>query len=298
MILLLMAAGRGSRYGKLKQFDSLGPKGEFLMEFSIYDALKNGFTHIVIITQADQQESTKIYFQKRLPKHIVLDVIVQKKEDLPEGIVDTYEREKPWGTAHAVWSARHIINKPFAVLNADDFYGVNAFKKAFDFYKNSSNDTTHALIGYTLNNTLSENGSVSRGICKLNGKQLISIEECLQLQQNDKGVIDLDSEIIYTGDEQVSMNFWVCKPSLFKNIENAFRLFLLDAEKVKNSELYLPVVIQETLLAQLAAVELVASESNWFGVTYADDREKAVAYLKNITKEGKYPSPLWPNSNA
>ncbi|WKX78396.1 sugar phosphate nucleotidyltransferase [Zobellia laminariae] len=165
MTLLLMAAGSGSRYGKLKQFDDLGPKGEFLMEFGIYDALKNGFDHIVLITKKENVSLAENHLRPRIPANIKLDVLAQEITDLPEGCSFSGERKKPWGTAHAVWTARNVINGPFAVLNADDFYGQSAYANAADFAREHNNDDTFALVGYTLKNTLSEHGSVSRGVC-------------------------------------------------------------------------------------------------------------------------------------
>tara|TARA_R110002033_G_scaffold79931_1_gene130932 strand:- start:53204 stop:54085 length:882 start_codon:yes stop_codon:yes gene_type:complete len=288
-----MAAGSGSRYGKLKQFDPLGPENEFLMEYSIYDALKSGFNHIVVITQKDKKDFTQNYLEKRLPKNIKLDVIIQNKEDLPENCSAIDDREKPWGTAHAVWSARHIITKPFAVVNADDFYGYPAYQKAFAFYEKYVDQSVYALISYTLKNTLSDNGSVSRGICKTNNDLLISISETLQLALKANNIIDLGSKKTFTGEEQVSMNFWVCTPTIFEKIEQALRLFLKDREKIAKGELYLPLVIQEIIQSKAAKVKVIPSESNWFGITYAADRKKAVDHLNQITKEGQYPSPLW-----
>ena len=175
MTLLLMAAGSGSRYGKLKQFDDLGPKEEFLMEFSIYDALKYGFDHIVAITKRENVDFLKEHLSSRLPKNIKLDVLAQEVNDLPEGVTFSGERAKPWGTAHAVWTARNVINRPFAIINADDYYGKNAFESAADFIKNNRNGETFGLIAYILKNTLSEHGSVSRGVCKSENGKLTSI---------------------------------------------------------------------------------------------------------------------------
>jgi len=214
MTLLLMAAGSGSRYGKLKQFDELGPKEEFLMEFAIYDAIKNDFNQIVVITKAANVAFLKDYLSERLPKRIKLDVLAQELTDLPSGVTFTGERKKPWGTAHAVWTARNVIKGPFVVINADDFYGQAAYKKAADFMK--SDDSAYSLLGYTLKDTLSEHGSVSRGVCKVSGDNLVSVEERLKLVQKGDVVLDEDSGLEFTGEEQASMNFWVCRPSIFR----------------------------------------------------------------------------------
>jgi len=291
MTLLLMAAGSGSRYGKLKQFDELGPKGEFLMEFAIYDAIKNDFEQIVVITKAENVSDLKEYLSARLPKQIKLHVLAQELTDLPEGLTFTGERKKPWGTAHAVWTARNVINGAFVVINADDFYGQAAYKKAADFLK--SNDNAYSLLGYTLKDTLSEHGSVSRGVCEVKGDDLVSVQERLKLVQKENSVLDENTGLEFMGDEQASMNFWVCRPSIFDKIESEFRIFLNDADRIANSELYLPFMIQEMLQAKEIAVKCIPSGGDWFGVTYASDKEKAMESLQNKTNQGQYVSPLW-----
>lgn len=294
MTLLLMAAGSGSRYGKLKQFDELGPAGEFLMEFAMYDAIKNDFDHIVVITKQENVDFLEEYLIGRLPQKIKLDVLAQEKTDLPDGIDFTGDRKKPWGTAHAVWTARNVIDGPFAVINADDFYGQSAYENAAKFMQQHPNDNTYALLGYTLKDTLSEHGSVSRGVCMVHGENLTSVEERLELEQQGNTVVDHHSGKTFTGDEQVSMNFWVCNPSIFNKIEAEFRIFLKDEERVANSELYLPITIQEMLQAGEVSVKLVPSGGEWFGVTYASDKEKAMNNLKEKTLQNQYISPLWP----
>ena len=291
MTLLLMAAGSGSRYGKLKQFDELGPKEEFLMEFAIYDALKNDFNQIVVITKAENVDFLTEYLSKKLPKNIKLNVLAQELTDLPDGVKFQGERKKPWGTAHAVWTARNVINGPFVVINADDFYGQSAYKKAADFMR--SNDTAYSLLGYTLKDTLSEHGSVSRGVCKVSGDDLLSVQERLKLVHKGAIVLDEDTGLEFTGEDQASMNFWICRPSIFAKIESEFKIFLSDKYRVANSELYLPFMIQEMLQAKEIEVKCIPSGGDWFGVTYASDKEKAMESLQNKTNQGQYVSPLW-----
>ena len=293
MTLLLMAAGRGSRYGKLKQFDGLGPTEEFLMEFSMYDALKNGFNHIVVVSHKDNVSFLKDYLSERLDKSITLDVISQELQDIPEGSSYKGEREKPWGTAHAVWTARNVISGPFAVINADDYYGKIAYKNAANFIESAEDDGSFGLVAYTLQDTLSEFGSVSRGVCKRDGKALISVEERTKIEQQEDTIVDTDSGLHFTGEELVSMNFWVCRPSIFDQIEQDLRIFLQKEENIQGGEVYLPFVIQAMLQANKTSVEVIPSESKWFGVTYADDKEKAMSHLQQITDDGGYPSPLW-----
>ncbi|SEB82475.1 Nucleotidyl transferase [Maribacter dokdonensis] len=291
MTLLLMAAGSGSRYGKLKQFDDLGPNGEFLMEFAIYDAIQNNFEQIVVITKKENVSFLEEHLSKRIPSNIKLNVLAQELTDLPDGVTFTGERKKPWGTAHAVWTARNVINGPFVVINADDFYGQSAYKKAADFMK--SDDSAYALLGYTLKDTLSEHGSVSRGVCEVNGDNLVSVQERLKLVQQGDKIIDEDTNLEFTGDEQASMNFWVCRPSIFDKIESEFRIFLKDDDRIANSELYIPLMIQEMLQANEIEVKCIPSGGDWFGVTYASDKEKAMNSLKEKSDSGKYPAPIW-----
>ncbi|TVZ16599.1 NDP-sugar synthase [Maribacter sp. MAR_2009_72] len=291
MTLLLMAAGSGSRYGKLKQFDDLGPNGEFLMEFAIFDAIQNNFDQIVVITKKENVSFLEEHLSARLPKKIQLNVLAQELTDLPDGVTFTGERKKPWGTAHAVWTARNVINGPFVVINADDFYGQAAYRKAAEFM--SSNTDAYALLGYTLKDTLSEHGSVSRGVCEVDGDNLKSVQERLKLVQKEDKVIDEDTQLEFTGDEQASMNFWVCRPTIFDKIESEFRLFLKDEDRIANSELYIPLMIQEMLQANEIEVKCIPSGGDWFGVTYASDKEKAMNSLKEKSDLGKYPAPIW-----
>lgn len=288
-----MAAGRGSRYGKLKQFDDLGPAGEFLMEFSMFDAISNGFSHIVVITQKDNVEYLKEYLGARLPKTVKLDVLAQELTDLPEGHTLTAERPKPWGTAHAVWTARHVIEGPFVVINADDYYGQPAFARAAEFIGQKPGSNKFGLVAYTLEDTLSPHGSVSRGVCSQQGDTLLSVNERLEIARYDKGIRDSHSGLEFSGKELVSMNFWVCQPLIFEQIEADFRHFLETAEDITKGEIYIPFVIQDMLTSGKAEVRVIPSGSDWFGVTYAADKEQAVATLQDLTRAGKYPSPLW-----
>lgn len=294
MILLLMAAGSGSRYGKLKQFDELGPKSEFLLEFSIYDALTNGFDHIVAITKKENVDYLREHLSLRLPKNIKLDVLAQEITDLPEGMTYTGERVKPWGTAHAVWTARKVIKNSFAIINADDYYGKNAFKSAANFIRSNKNDATYGLIAYTLKDTLSKFGSVSRGVCKSENGKLTSIYEHTKIEAQDNSTItDLDSGTEFTGEELVSMNFWVCQPSIFAFITGYLKDFMGNKDHIAKGEIYLPFAIKEMTDQKIIEVDVIPSESQWFGVTYASDKETAVAALQEMTDNKEYPSPIW-----
>ena len=293
MTLLLMAAGKGSRYGKLKQFDGLGPNEEFLMEFSIYDALEVGFDHIVVITQESNVEFLKEHLAGRLPAEVKIDVLAQKLTDLPDGSSVDVAREKPWGTAHAVWTARHVISDPFVVINADDYYGKRAYAKAASFINGDQGDAGFGLVAYTLKDTLSTFGSVSRGVCKQNGTDLISVEERIKIEDQNGQIVDTDTGIQFTGEELVSMNFWVCSPGIFDQIEQDLRSFIQTGENMEKGEVYLPFVIKAMLQRGKTSVRVIPAESNWFGVTYADDKEIAMNSLSTMVQNGDYPSPLW-----
>ncbi len=293
MTLLLMAAGSGSRYGKLKQFDDLGPAKEFLMEFSIYDALKNNFNHIVVITKAANKIFLESHLSERLPHSVKIDVLVQDIKDIPEGVELTTEREKPWGTAHAVWTARNVISGDFVIINADDYYGQNAFEGAANFMKNNKSSSTFALVAYNLKNTLSEFGSVSRGVCEVENKHLKSIIERTKILEKDTQILDEDSGVVLDPNSAVSMNFWICNESIFNYIETYFTKFLQNQNNLEKSEIYLPFVTQEMMENGHITVEVIEAKSTWFGVTYYEDKEVAVATLKALTNKGAYPTPLW-----
>ncbi len=294
MTLLLMAAGSGSRYGKLKQFDELGPNKEFLMEFSIFDAIENGFNHIVVITKAENQKFLNDYLSQRLPNTIQLDVLVQDINDLPKDTKLTTERVKPWGTAHAVWTARHVIKTEFVIINADDYYGKNAFKSTSTFVKNNKLTNTFALVGYNLMNTLSEHGSVSRGVCVEENGKLISIEEHTQiLKQDDGSIKDEDSNKTLAENTIVSMNFWVCTPLIFDYIETYFANFLKVPQNLEKSEIYLPFVAQEMMANGIIDIDVLQADSQWFGVTYYDDKKEAVDTLDELVANKAYPTSLW-----
>lgn len=293
MTLLLMAAGSGSRYGKLKQFDDLGPKEEFLMEFSIFDAISSDFDHIVIITKAANQEFLQNYLSDRLPASVKLDVLVQDIADLPEGVSIDTQREKPWGTAHAVWTAREVIEGDFVIINADDYYGKPAFQGAADFVKNQSAATSYAIVGYYLEDTLSEHGSVSRGVCTAENGRLVTIEEMTKIQSIEGKIIDENTNTELDPNAVVSMNFWICNASIFNYIEDYFINFLKNPDNLEKNEIYLPFVAQEMMSNGLIDISVIEARSPWFGVTYYDDKVKAVETLSKLTEDGHYPSPLW-----
>ena len=293
MVLLIMAAGSGSRYGKLKQFDDLGPNKEFLLEFSIYDAIENGFDHIVLITKLENKDFLYDYLRPRIPNEIKIDVIVQEISNLPNSLAADTRRLKPWGTAHAVWCAKDVINTDFAIINADDFYDKNAYKNAANFIKSNNNRSIYGLVTYKLKNTLSEYGTVSRGVCKEKDGNLTSIIEHLEIQRQNDKIIDHDSGNILKEEDFVSMNFWVCNETMFDYLEEYIIKMYHKLKNIEKDEIYLPFAAQTLLQENLIDIKIIDSESKWFGVTYAEDKIAAVNNLKEYTDNGDYPSPLW-----
>ncbi len=287
-----MAAGSGSRYGKLKQFDTFGPHGEFLMEYSIYDAIYCGFQQIVIVTREERIPFLEEHFNAKLPSGISLTIVPQLIQDIPMASNLWKVREKPWGTAHAIWAARKEINTSFVVINADDFYGRDAFKKAAYFLRENPEETTFGLVSYPLLNTLSQNGAVSRGICSITQNQLSSIREVERIAQQQDIIIDLDTQEPFSGEELVSMNFWVCKPLLFREIESYFLEFLQSKDALQ-LEAYIPSVIQELIKWKKINVKNMITTSQWFGITYKEDRDIARSHIQDLSSQNKYPQPLW-----
>jgi len=291
--LLIMAAGSGSRYGTLKQFDTLGPHGEFLMEFGMYDAISAGFNHIVIVTRQDHVAFLQTYFTSKLLPSIKLDVIAQELADIPIPSDVWKTRKKPWGTAHAVWTARNYISHPFIVINADDFYGKAAFEKAATFIEHTRHNQDFGLVAYKLQNTLSKNGSVSRGICKIEDGELQMVSERQRIMATNNIIVDEDSLEHYSGDELVSMNFWICWPLLFNHIGNQFQKFLGSEIAVKEQELFIPASIQHLITTKQIRVKHLVSNAQWYGITYAEDRQEVVAHLAQLSLAKNYTTPLW-----
>ena len=264
------------------------------MEFSIFDALKNGFDHIVVITKEENQTFLKEHLAKRIGTEVKLDVLVQKIEDIPSGITIGEERKKPWGTAHAVWTARGVIKTPFVIINADDYYGEKAFESAANFIKNQKDFAAFALVAYRLKDTLSDYGSVSRGVCSVENKTLKSIKERTKIVKKEGKITDEESGLELSGDAPVSMNFWICTPLIFDYTKDYFSQFLADKNNHEKREIYLPFVAQEMMENRHISVDVLTTNSHWFGVTYYDDKKIAVDTLLNLTEDGIYPSPLWP----
>lgn len=296
--LIILAAGIGSRYGSLKQLDKLGPEGETIIDYSVYDAMRAGFGKVVfVIRKSIEREFVENQINK-LVKFVDVNYVLQELEFIPNGVAFHPERTKPWGTGHAVLMARDVVNEPFAVINADDFYGAEAFK-VLHSHLVAAKEGEYAMVGYHLKNTLSEHGSVSRGICETNDKSLLTkVTERTRITPrlnkifyiNDDGnEEELDSESF------VSMNFWGFSPDFFHHLEAGFNEFIHNNSLNLKAEFFIPTVVNDLINSGKASVRVLESQAEWFGVTYIEDREIAIRRLKELTNQNKYPRGLWRN---
>ncbi len=294
--LLVLAAGMGSRYGGLKQMDAFGPNGETLLDYSIYDAVNAGFGKIVFVIRESFSEDFKAFFKGKFEDLVDIEYVFQKIEDVPNSVNYDPARKKPWGTAHAVWVARDVIKEPFVVINADDFYGRDAYiaiKQSLE----QSTSKNYVLLGYYLQNTLSEHGTVNRGVCKTNESgQLISIEETLKIG------FDPGGKIMYRADDQteflspdtiVSMNFWGFYPDYFKFCEAEFKSFLESRGHEPKSEFFIPLLIEHLIISGKKGVDVVHCNEDWFGVTYQEDKPFVQERILRLISSGRYPEQLW-----
>lgn len=296
--LLVLAAGMGSRYGGLKQMDPMGPNGETILDYSVFDAIRAGFGKVVFVIREDFAEAFKEGVGARFSDRIEIDYAFQKLEDLPAGFSVPDDREKPWGTAHAVRAARDVINEPFAVINADDFYGANAYQTAADFLNTLGNESTdYAIVGYYLKNTLSDHGGVNRGICTADSNGLLTnVEEVIDISRKENGTVSgtgLDQNEREVSEEDiVSMNFWCFSPAYFQQTEAHFSAFLAEHLNTPKSECYIPTVVDDFVDKGQATCKILPTTSNWFGVTYPDDKPLVVAAVSALIANGEYPSQL------
>ncbi|MDP2335841.1 MAG: sugar phosphate nucleotidyltransferase [Bacteroidota bacterium] len=294
--LLILAAGMGSRYGGLKQIEPVGPNGETILEYSVFDAIRAGFGKVVFVIRESFAEEFKARFESKLAGRIEIEYVYQEINKLPEGFELPEGREKPWGTGHAVLMAKEVINEPFAAINADDFYGAQAYKVIAEYLTGSVMPDKYAMIGYELNNTLSEFGSVSRGICVTNDtNQLTKITETHKIRKEGIRILceHENQEVELTGNESASMNFWGFHSSIFKNIETQFIDFLKDHINQPKSEFYIPFVVFEMIQEGQISVEVLTADSPWFGVTYKEDKPFVIEQIQKLTDQGIYPEKLW-----
>ncbi|WP_346859821.1 sugar phosphate nucleotidyltransferase [uncultured Draconibacterium sp.] len=295
--LLILAAGMGSRFGGLKQVEPVGPNGEAIIDYTIYDAMRAGFGKVVFIIRESFADAFKEKFETKLAGKIDVEYVFQELDKLPEGFTLPEGREKPWGTAHAILVAKDAIKEPFCALNADDFYGQNAYQVLAQFLTTSKNDSEFSMVGYQLKNTLSDFGSVSRGICDVDTKQnLVKIVETTKIFKDGDAAISVEddgSKTPMTGNESASMNMWGFKPSIFTTLENKFIDFLKTEINKPKSEMYIPSVVFEMIEEQKATVKVLEANSPWFGVTYKEDKPIVVAKIKELIDQGIYPENLW-----
>lgn len=295
--LLILAAGMGSRYGSLKQIDAIGPSGETIIDYSVYDAIRAGFGKVVFVIRKNIEKEFKEVFGNRFQNRIQIDYVFQELENLPQGYSLPEGREKPWGTAHAVLMAKDVIKEPFAVINADDFYGADAFKKLADFFAQTDIDgNIFSMVGYTLNKTLSDHGFVSRGVCETDTESnLITVVERTKIEKVDDKILFSDGEqkIELQGDEKVSMNFWGFMPSFFKYAESDFITFLNESIEVPKSEFFIPLVVNNLIQSNTIKLKVLPTSASWFGVTYKEDKPIVIQKLKDLVAEGVYPENLW-----
>ena len=297
--LLILAAGMGSRYGGLKQVEGVGPAGEAILDYSIFDAIRSGFGKIVFIIRKEIEQEMKKAFFDRWSSKIAIDYVYQETDILPEGYEAPQDREKPWGTGHAIWVARDAVKEPFAVINADDFYGQTSYELAFGFLSNQGNmeNNKYCLVGYTLKNTLSENGFVSRAECVTDERDMLaSIAERSKVGRYDgkTGYRDHDGNIIpIHEDTVVSMNMWGFMPSVFTYLERDLEIFLEEKGNSGNAEFLLPDVIDKIIKNGEVQIPVPFSPEKWFGMTFPEDRTLVMSKLARLTAHGVYPSPVW-----
>ncbi len=295
--LLILAAGMGSRFGGLKQVEPVGPNGEAIIDYSIFDAIRAGFGKVVFIIRESFADAFKEKFDTKLKGKIEVDYVFQELDMLPKGFSLPEGREKPWGTAHAILCAGNAIKEPFCALNADDFYGLNAYKAMVKFLTESNSPNEYSMVGYKLSDTLSDFGSVSRGICDSdNNNNLVKIVENLKIVKRGDEIISVESDesgTKLTGNEIASMNNWGFKPTLFDELEKRFVQFLKTEIDKPKSEMYIPSVVFDLIDEKAATVKVLEANSPWFGVTYKEDKPFVIEKLGKLIAKGEYPEKLW-----
>lgn len=297
--LLILAAGMGSRYGGIKQLDQFGPNGETIIDYSLFDAIRAGFGKVVFIIRVELRHDFEEVFGKKLAGKIEVDYAIQALSSFVPAELGTVKRLKPWGTGHAMLCAKSHTHTPFAVINADDFYGLEAFQLISDFLKTDTDNQLHAMVGYEVKNTLSENGSVSRGVCEVaeNGN-LVSVIERTKIYEKENGntrIVFEEGEDLTTlaPDTPVSMNFWGFKPSVFPLVQKQFESYAIANIDSPKAEFYIPTVMTNLIETDTGHCKVFRSRSEWFGVTYPDDKPTVQAALKQLHDEGAYPEKLW-----
>lgn len=295
--LAILAAGMGSRYGGMKQIDGVGNHGEPIIEFSIYDAYEAGFKKVVLIIKKEHEELFRKALTDRVSKYMEVEFAYQEMTDLPEGISVPEGRVKPWGTTHALLALRDVVNEPFAIINADDFYGKDAYKVIYDYLTNEITDDHYAMVGYACKNTLSESGTVTRGVCKEENGYLSKIQEIQKIAKKDgKAVYEEDGKLVELADDAlVSMNFWGFTPKIFSECETILESYLKEAikENPLKCEHVIPTAIGDLVAEQKCSVKMLSSKDQWFGVTYQEDKPMVMQKIQEMKDKGIYPDILW-----
>lgn len=295
--LVILAAGMASRYGSMKQIQSFGPAGETIMDYSIYDAIRAGFGKVVFIIREEFADNFKAIFEPKLKGKIATDYVFQKMDSFIGDRKVPENRTKPWGTAHAVLCCKEAVKENFAVINADDYYGRQAFQKAYDFLTTDCNDSTYCIIGYELKRTLSDNGSVSRGVCEVDDKgNLTSINERTKIYRNEDGKITYEDEgglHEVSEDSSVSMNFWGFAPNVFDITEKLFHEFLDENMDNPKAEFFIPIVADKYSKSGMGVIKVIPTQAQWFGVTYKEDAPGVQQSITNLVNSGEYPNDLW-----
>jgi len=295
--LLVLAAGMGSRYGGNKQLDEVGPSGETIIDYSIYDAIRAGFGKIVFIIRRDIEEQVKERFVEKLKDKIDVDYVFQEITNVPKGAKVSPDRQKPWGTSHAVLVADKNVNEPFGVINADDFYGFDSYKILHDFLVNDKDPDCYCIVGYKLGNTLSDHGYVNRGVCNVDSDgHLLNIVEVLKIEKTRNGAKAPGpdgNEVNYTGKEIVSMNLFGFKPSCFNLLKKDFRDFIKTSGMDLKSELLIPNTLGKFIKSGEIKIRVLMSNERWFGVTYREDRPFVVESIRKMVREGVYPPRIY-----
>lgn len=284
--LVVMAAGMGSRFGGLKQIEPIGKNGEILIDFSIYDAVKAGFNKVVFVIKHSIEKDFKAVVGKRIEKMVKTEYVFQENDVLPDGFVCPADRVKPWGTAHAVLCCRDVVKEPFAVINADDYYGQSAYKQIADFLK--SNDKDYCMVGFRLLNTLTDNGSVSRGVCEIKDGELVSVTERTKIVDCKYSEDDGATWTALKPDTVVSMNLWGFMPDLFDYAAEGFVDFLKEKIDVPKSEYFLPSIVSKLIETGEKKVKVLVAEDKWYGVTYKEDKQDVCAALNKMVDDGLY----------
>jgi len=296
--LFVLAAGMGSRYGGLKQLDGLGPNGETIMDYSIYDAIRGGFGKVVFVIRKDFEDDFRTKILSKYENHIPVEIVFQSLDKLPEGFTCPEERTKPWGTNHAVLMGKDVIKEPFAVINADDFYGRDSFAVlGKELTETFGKENQYSMVGFRVGNTLSESGSVARGVCGTNADgYLTTVVERTAIECIDGEIqfIDENGQKVVLGENvPVSMNMWGFTPDYFKYSEEYFKTFLQENSGNHKSEYFIPLMVNELVTKGVACVKVLDTTSKWFGVTYADDRQGVVDKIQALIDAGDYPAKLF-----